>query len=70
MLDFWQISESSETPRKPSGVAIRKFLQYICPMYFLKNRNYELFNLKIMPRSFVQIIRIEGRRNPSILKDT
>ena len=70
MLDFGQISESSETPRKPSRVENRKFFQYICPMYFLKNRNYDLFNLKIIPRGFVQIIRIEGIITNALVKDT
>ena len=36
------------------------FSQYICPMHFLKNRNYDLFKLKFLPRGFVQTIRIKG----------
>ena len=47
-----------------SKEAKRKFLQYICPMYFLKNRNYDLFKLKFLPSGFVQIIRIEGVITP------
>ena len=43
----------------------QKFLQYICPMYFLKNRNYYLFKLKFLPRSFVEMIRIEALITPA-----
>ena len=53
MLDFWQISESSQISQNSFLRENGKFLQYICPMYFLKNRNYDLFNLKFLPRGFV-----------------
>ena len=43
----------------------QKFLQYICPMYFLKNRNYDLLKLKFLPRGFVQTIRIQGPTTPA-----
>ena len=43
----------------------QKFFQNICPMYFLKNRNYDLLKLKFLPRGFVQIIRIQGLIMPS-----
>ena len=43
----------------------QKFLQYICPMYFLKNRNYDLFKLMFLPRGFVQSIRIQGLITPA-----
>ena len=43
-----------------------KFLEYICPMYFLKNRNYDLFKLMFLPRGFVQSIRIQGLITPAV----
>ena len=41
------------------------FLQYIRPMYFLKNSNYDLFKLKFLPSGFVQTIRIQGPITPA-----
>ena len=66
--DFEQISESVWNSQETFLGENRKLLQYICPMYFLRNRNYDLFNLKFLPRGFVQIIRIEGVITPAELK--
>ena len=38
----------------------QKFLQYICSIYFLKNRNYDLFISTILARGYVQIIRFKA----------
>ena len=57
---FGKSTESSQISQKTFLVENGKFLQYICPMYYLKNRNYDLFKLKILPRGFFKIIRIQG----------
>ena len=62
---FGKSRESSQISQKTFLRENGKFLQYICPMYFLKNRNYDLFNLKFLPRGFVEIIRIQGLITPA-----
>ena len=65
MLDFGKNLRIFWNSQKIFAGQNRKFFQYICPMYFLKNRNYDLFNLKFLPRSFVEMIRIEAIITPA-----
>ena len=70
MLDFGQtirnlLKLSGILPWRKSEV-----FQNICPIYFLKNRNYDLFKLKFWPWSFVQIIQCEIIITPANKKDT
>ena len=65
MLDFRQISGIYWNSQETFFGENQMFLQYICSMYFLKNRNYDLFKLKFLPRGFVQTIRIQGLITPA-----